>query len=128
MTPDLLQLDPLALVILGASGIGVIYVVRIFTQAQTVREREMWAGMQKMSDNNREINNDWLKTYKEQGDKSSDSIQNLSKNMAALTTQVAHLTAAVEKSNESGANLQGASSLMIKVLQDAGNGRRGTAK
>lgn len=121
---DLVQLDPIALVILLIAGGGVVYVVRIFTQAQTVREREMWAAMQSMMNNVKDINDSWLTTYKSQGEKSSESIQSLSGDIAALTNQIGQLTSAVNKSIETGANLQGASSLMIKALQDAGNGRR----
>lgn len=125
---EIIQLDPIALVILLIAGGGVVYVVRIFTQAQTIREREMWTAMQAMMSNVKEINDSWLVTYKSQGDKSSESIQHLSSDIAALTNQIGQLTTAVNKSIETGANLQGASSLMVKALQDAGNGRRSVAK
>lgn len=125
MPADLIQLDPLALIILCVAGLGVIYVVRIFTQAQTVREREMWSALQSMMDNVKSINENWLATYRAQGDKSNDTTQNLSSNIAALTTQMAELTAAVDKSIESGANIQGASKLMVEYLKDGGNGRKG---
>lgn len=121
--PEVLQLDPMALFILFAAGAGVIYVVRIFTQAQTVREREMWTAIQIMMKDVKEINEGWLATYKEQGDKSSEATNQQAKNIAALTNQIAHLTAAVEKSNADGASLKGASNLMVEVLKEVGNGR-----
>jgi hypothetical protein len=120
---DLLQLDPVALIILFVSGAGVIYVVRIFTAAQTIREREMWTAMQSMMENIKNINDSWLATYKSQGEKSNDSVQVLSGDIASLTTQMAELTAAINKSIESGANLQGASNLMMNILRN-GDGRR----
>jgi hypothetical protein len=120
---DLLQLDPVALIILFVSGAGVIYVVRIFTAAQTIREREMWTAMQSMMENIKNINDSWLATYKSQGEKSNDSVQVLSGDIASLTTQMAELTAAINKSIESGANLQGASNLMMNILRN-GESRR----
>lgn len=124
MPIDLLSSEPVAFIIIFLAGGGIIYVVRMFIQAQNVREREMWAAMQAASNNSRETNNDWLKTYKEQGDKSSESIRNLSTNVAALATQIAHLTAAVDKGNTDGANLKGATNLMVEYLKE-GNGREG---
>lgn len=120
---ELIQFDPIALVILFIAGGGVIYVVRIFTQAQAVREKEMWAALQSMMDNVKDINDKWLSTYKEQGDKSSESVQELSSNIARLTTQVTELTSSVDKSIETGAGIQGASRLMMKILRDGGSRR-----
>lgn len=117
---DLLQLDPIALIILFIAGGGVIYVVRIFTHAQTIREREMWAALQSMMDNVKDINQNWLATYKDQGEKSNENLKDLSNNIAKLTTQTAQLTAAVDKSIESGASIQGASKLMADILRNGG--------
>jgi hypothetical protein len=124
MPTDILQLNPLALVVLFAAGGGVIYVVRIFTQAQTVREREMWAAIQSLLGDVKEINGLWLETVKAQGDKSSDAILNLSNEIAAHTVQMTELTAAVNNSIETGASLKGASSLMFDILR-GGDGHKG---
>jgi hypothetical protein len=120
---DILQLDPIALIILFIAGGGVIYVVNIFTKAQTVREREMWAAIQTMQGNIKEINDNWLATYKAHSERSNESVLGLSNNIAALTVQIAQLTATVGKSIESGASLQGASNLMATILKD-GESRR----
>lgn len=122
--PDILQFDPLTLIVLFIAGWGVIYVVRMFIQAQNVREKEMWAAMQTMMKDVKEINDSWLATYQLQGDKSSEAVNNNAAKTAALTTEIAHLTAAINKSIETGANLQGASSLMVEILKE-GNGRKG---
>jgi predicted transcriptional regulator len=122
---DLLQLDPIALIILFIAGGGVIYVVNIFTKAQTIREREMWAALQSMMNNVKDINENWLDTYKGQGEKSNDNIRDLSNNIAQLTTQTAELTAAVDKSIETGASIQGASKLMVDILRNGGDSRKG---
>jgi hypothetical protein len=124
---ELLTADPLTAFIFLSAGGGILAVVIIFTRAQTIREREMWAAMQASSDNSRETNKDWLIAYKEQGDKSNESIGNLSTNVAALATQIAHLTAAVEKNNSDGASLRGATNLMVDYLKE-GNGRRSEHK
>lgn len=121
---ELLSSDPVALIILGIAGLGVVVVVRIFTQANAIREREMWTAIQNIMKDVKEINKDWLATYKEQGDKSNETSQQQSGNIAALTTQIAHLAAAVEKSNAEGANLKGAANLMVDYLKE-GNGREG---
>lgn len=119
---ELIQFDPLALIILLIAGGGVIYVVRIFTQAQTIRDREMWTALQSMMNNVIAINNNWLVTFQSQGEKSSEAIQSLSGDIAANTIQMAELTAAINRSIESGASLHGATDLLVTVLKNGAAG------
>jgi hypothetical protein len=76
-----------------------------------------------MQGNIKEINDNWLATYKAHSERSNESVLGLSNNIAALTVQIAQLTATVGKSIESGASLQGASNLMATILKD-GESRR----
>lgn len=121
---EILQLDPTALIILFVAGGGIIYVVRLFTQAQTIREREMWAAIQSIMTRTEKMSQLWLSAIETQGTKSSDAINNLANETAALKNQVAALTASINESIETGATLQGATSLMSKILRDGRDGRR----
>jgi hypothetical protein len=124
MTGDIFQLSPLSLFILFAAGIGIVYIARLFLQAQTVQNEATWAAVRAMLADVKDINNSWLEAYKAQGDKSSDSILMLSNNVAALDTKISDLTAAIDKSIEKGSSIQGASKLMMNILRNGG-GRSG---
>lgn len=119
---DLLSLDPMALIILLIAGGGVIYVVRLFTQAQTIREREMWVAIQSIMASTEKMSELWLSAIQSQGDKSSEAVTALSSETSGLKSQVAELTAAINRSIETGASLHGASTLMASILRE-GNGR-----
>ena len=124
MPTEFLSVDPTALIVLFSAGIGVIYVVRIFTAAQTIREREMWEAIRSLLGDVKEINNAWLATTKEQGNKSDDAIRSVSSQIASLNVKIENLTNSVDQSTRAGTSLHGASNLMVSLLKERdGNGR-----
>lgn len=126
MPTELLSIDPMALIVLFSAGGGVIWVVRLFTTAQTIREKEMWAAIQDIMTRTEKMSELWLKAIQSQGDKSSDAVNNLANETAGLKERVAELTAAYSRSIEAGTSMRGATDLMVSILREhnrEGNGR-----